>query len=1073
MPEYEDHYRFRDELIDRLRADVMGPVGGVDEVLDEDPATAYVVGVLYPQQEDGRRPVDDEQDFDESAGSDARDDMPDEGVPLANRVKPSAMGITFAVDLAVAEEVAVVVSAARYVAIDVQGEVIRPRRPERRADDEYGLRWRRSGMESPPIRFDVSRPGDHGRRIPGLAGAQLVVRCRERDADGMVSVTATLVNSARAERGDLLDASCIFQPQLVVRAPDAGAAFAHRRQSTAPGEEMLRSDMLYRHAPLFAVGHGCAAAWNWEAPARGAVGAGDGARTDEVRTSVVPVHELLLTDADPAIDVPTMRWLAEADRAMVVLRLRELVASYRSWIEGPLARERAQLVGGRFDSVADMHVEACDAAYHRMSAGIDLLADSTRPEIWEAFRLANLAMSRQRARTVWFRHGRDGEPDTSSPRWHAFQLGFVLLSLSGLVDSRHPDRDVADVLWFPTGGGKTEAYLGLVAFTTFLRRLRAAARGAPRTGGGVTVLMRYTLRLLTLQQFERAASLICAMELIRRSDPARLGPDVIALGMWVGKAATPNTLESAATSLLKLASGVNVEAENPVQLRSCPWCGTKMDHTAYRVMEEIRRLEISCPDMGCDFHGGLPVHVVDETIYDARPTLLIATADKFAQVTWRDQVAALFNRSRSPEGTGLPELVIQDELHLISGPLGSLAGVYETAVDLAAGRPKVIASTATIRRADEQGRALFDRTVQQFPPSGLDSRYSWFAVERPRTEKATRTYLGLLTSSTSQATLLIRTYAALLHYAKHIEGSDAVRDAYWTLVGYFNSLRLLSAAELQVHSDVDERLRQLARRDDVPARVVDQLSELTSRKESSKIPQYLEELFVEYGMPGVVDVLLATNMISVGVDVDRLGLMAVMGQPQTTAEYIQATSRVGRQDPGLVVVLLNSARSRDRSHYESFTGYHSALYRQVESTSVTPWAPRSRDRALHAALVGLLRLMHASARPNEAAANVDDFGPWLTEITDQIVDRVGRASSRADAEITRQELERFIEGWSELARNNALVYEAPRRTWAGQHRRSNAALLSAYGQDDDLTESAPTMWSLRDVDVECPLYLER
>ncbi len=325
---------------------------------------------------------------------------------------------------------------------------------------------------------------------------------------------------------------------------------------------------------------------------------------------------------------------------------------------------------------------------------------------------------------------------------------------------------------------------------------------------------------------------------------------------------------------------------------------------------------------------------------------------------WRPETKALFNRDI--EGVKPPELIVQDELHLISGPLGTLTGLYETAVDVLAEQPKVIASTATIRRASNQVGALFDRETAQFPPAGVDSRDSWFAVETPRQDKASRRYVGLFTPSGSQATLLVRTYAALLNaaYAAAAEADPKVVDAYWTLVGYFNSLRLLSAAELQVFGDVQDRLEVLAKRDDSGSiRSANALIELSSRADSSEIPRRLKILERELPDPDVLDVLLATNMISVGVDIDRLGLMAVMGQPQTTAEYIQATSRVGRRHPGLVAVMFNSSRSRDRSHYEKFPSFHSALYREVESTSVTPFSSRSRDRGLHAVIVALTRLM--------------------------------------------------------------------------------------------------------------------
>jgi ATP-dependent helicase YprA (DUF1998 family) len=468
----------------------------------------------------------------------------------------------------------------------------------------------------------------------------------------------------------------------------------------------------------------------------------------------------------------------------------------------------------------------------------------------------------------------------------------------------------------------------------------------------------------------------------------------------------------------------------------------------------------------------LPVLVVDSEIYDRRPTLVIATADKFAQIAWRERVADLFNRREAPAGTPPPDLVIQDELHLISGPLGTLAGLYEAAIDVAAGRPKIIASTATIRRADDQGRALFDRTVRQFPPAGLDARDSWFAREAPRERKATRAYVGLFAPATSQATLSIRAHAALLHHAAQLPGDQAVRDAYWTAVSYFTSLRLLSAAELQVRSDVVERLEQLAQRDGCAPRGSLMVRELTSRIDSTEVPAYLRELSEELSGGGALDVVLATNMISVGVDVDRLGLMVVTGQPQTTAEYIQASSRVGRRDPGLVVMLFNASRSRDRSHYEDFASYHSALYRQVESTSVTPFSPRARDRALRPVLVGLVRLLSPLLRANAAAAHVEQFEGEVQAAVQMILDRV-RAVAPEEVAVARAELTHFVNDWVALAERPSLTYEAPRRHPHQGPRDPDAALLRVYGQDDDLEYATPAVWSLRDVDVEVRLLLER
>jgi hypothetical protein len=394
--------------------------------------------------------------------------------------------------------------------------------------------------------------------------------------------------------------------------------------------------------------------------------------------------------------------------------------------------------------------------------------------------------------------------------------------------------------------------------------------------------------------------------------------------------------------------------------------------------------------------------------------------------------------------------------------------LYESAVDLAAERPKIVASTATIRRAGSQGQALFDRTVKQFPPPGLDARDSYFAIEAPPAEKASRTYVGLMAPATSQTSLLVRAYAALLHHAQSLEGTSDVRDAYWTLLGYFNSLRLLAGAKLQVHDDVEDRLHLLAKTLGGEQRRISWDIELTSREPSSAIPRHLQDM--AKSLPEAIDVILATNMVSVGVDVDRLGLMVVMGQPQSTSEYIQATSRVGRKWPGLVVTLFNAARSRDRSHYENFTTYHSALYRQVEATSVTPFSVRARDRGLHAVVVGLARLLVPTARANDAAAHIESFKPELLEQCHKVLERVRSVAGENEYRAACRQVDEIIAGWVARAETEPdLVYS--------DVRNPGRALLIDAGRhdesDDEIADTLPTLWSLRDVDVETKFYLGR
>jgi hypothetical protein len=1070
VADHADHYRFRDELVESLRRDLMGPVDGEEEIISDAPVTAYSAGVLFPRRKDEEtvRLDEAEKDVDLTTAELAVDESSDTGVALANVQTPSSMGLTFAVDPAVSTRVIATVTAAMYDPIDRAGNIAKAQRAEKRTTEEQHLRWRRRALRIDPVTVDITRP----RQIIEKIGPGLELRLRvRRPRDGAVSVTATLVNVHEIGRYDLQDAHCFFQPRLHIAGPDGVAALVERPVPVGADEDEVKLNrLLHRHAPTFATGHGCAADWDWTPlPPRGAVAErARPAAVTAVWTAFVPAAEVLLADSNPDIDTRAlgMPHLAQAPDSEVFDALTMLVDGYRRWIS-ERAEEAGRLRNTEYGDVAREQIVQCGRVADRIAAGISVLR--REPDALAAFRLANDAMAEQRGRTSWIKNGRVGRPEPDG-RWRPFQIAFILLCLEGITDPEHPDHKIADVLWFPTGGGKTEAYLGLIAYTVFLRRIRKGANGA-----GVTALMRYTLRLLTLQQFERAASLICAMEMLRRRDPGRLGTEKISIGMWVGSAATPNRLKVAAASLRKLRKGDDLQEENPVQLGVCPWCGSTLDAWNYEMSDDDTEMTVRCPNGDCDFRNGLPVHVVDEQIYRVRPTLVIATADKFAQIAWRADVAALFNRDRP--GTPPPELIVQDELHLISGPLGTLAGLYETAIDIAADRPKVIASTATIRRAAEQGRALFDREVDQFPPAGLDSRDSWFAVETPREKKASRLYVGLMTPSTSQATLLIRAYAALLHHAGRIEGDDSVRDAYWTLIGYFNSLRLLAAAELQVHDDVQERLGLLAEHAGAPPRPADRYAELTSRVKSSDIPTRLKEL--ERELPGdAFDTVLATNMISVGVDVDRLGLMAVMGQPQTTAEYIQATSRVGRRHPGLIVTLFNAARSRDRSHYEQFASYHSALYRQVESTSVTPFSSRARDRGLHAVLVGLARLMIEDARENTSAQNIEGYLDQVEELCEAVLERV-RNVAPEELEGTRDDLEYDLGRWRKLADgrdpdlgDDPLVYEARYSFKRSEPRAPDTALLRSHS-DEDLDDAFDTLWSLRDVDVESDLYLEK
>ena len=338
--------------------------------------------------------------------------------------------------------------------------------------------------------------------------------------------------------------------------------------------------------------------------------------------------------------------------------------------------------------------------------------------------------------------------------WRPFQLAFILMNLVAFVYPRDAERDLVDVIWFPTGGGKTEAYLGLAAWSMLFRRMNDPA------DTGVSVLMRYTLRLLTAQQFQRASSLICALELMRRADPKRLGQEPFSIGLWVGGDVTPN---SEADAIRKLSELDNGDGQNPFVVLACPWCGVEMGRRPYgkgfRVFGYVpekkpRTVRFRCEDPGCPFGNshGLPLEVIDERIYRSPPTMVIGTVDKFATLPWNPEARRLFGLD---VGVSPPDLIIQDELHLISGPLGSMVGHYETVIEELCTRqdkgrrigPKIVASTATISHADEQVQALYSRDARLFPAQALRAGDSFFAIERP--ELPGRTYVGVLGSGLS------------------------------------------------------------------------------------------------------------------------------------------------------------------------------------------------------------------------------------------------------------------------------------------------------------------------------------
>lgn len=1068
----------RNRLLEALRDELLGPAEA-DEALKQAPGTRYLVGMLAPQGTTADPAEDDSTEVGQS-----EDDEPEESVRMSVSLDPSSIGISCAVEDAT--ELEVEASWGEYA--------------------KDGEEWQRRQVRE--TRSIPILPGERAEPISVADGVELEWTARKL---GSLTVVSVFLSNCRERPDDNRppDNLWLYQPELRLRGN--GAPFLPRAQPRTdpdPDHDVASADLIYRLRREFATGHGVAA--DWSAP-------GDGARAEEVWTEVIPSRVVPVVEASGSDGLPSLSMdaLAVAGAEEVETTIAPLLSAYEKWIGEQ--EEEAEGFSAVDAVVARDHMARARTALARMRAGLGTVVEN--PDALAAFQFANAAMAEQRRRTVAVRaKRRNQEPPEETPEWRPFQIGFVLLSLPGLVDPGAEDRELADLLWFPTGGGKTEAYLGLTAFTFAMRRLRQD--DDYDTSCGTAVLMRYTLRLLTIQQFGRALTLLCACERLREADPERWGEERFTIGLWVGKGATPNHYEEAKDALERLRRDLPVYyTGSPYQVLYCPWCGHDIEPGDYTSDDDLRRTLVACPNAECDFSGsswrsGLPVLLVDEEIYRNPPSLLLATVDKFAQMAWNGRIQSLYGRvdRRCPRHGFIsagekhpashrgvngvpgvttealekplapPELVIQDELHLISGPLGTLVGIYETAVEGLCGddsdgalvRPKVIASTATIRRADRQIESLFAREAAIFPPLGVDAADSYFAREAKEDESPGRLYVGVYAPGKSIKTALVRTYATLLSRALHEYESDPspTNDAYMTLVGYFNSIRELGGALRLVDDDVPARLRVLRKRGFGPTRTIFEKDELTAQKRSSEIPDLLKRLDRTFADKSrgefPLDILFASNMISVGVDIDRLGLMVVSGQPKTTAEYIQATSRVGRAHPGLVIDVYNWSRPRDTSHYERFRHYHETFYRHVEATSVTPFSSRARDRALAGVLTSYVRLDDPEMAAESSADNFSPDSASVQRILAEIVARSGQVTQKPEvAAETEQQLKNLVAEWAQLAQGEKALSYAGR----GVSKEDGRPVLLRRMEHEWGRGIWPVANSLREVEGEVDVVL--
>jgi len=660
-------------------------------------------------------------------------------------------------------------------------------------------------------------------------------------------------------------------------------------------------------------------------------------------------------------------------------------------------------------------------------------------------------------------------------------LAFQLLAIESIGNTNSDEREIADLIWFPTGGGKTEAYLAVSAFELFHRRYQYGD-----AGGGTAIILRYTLRLLTTQQFQRAAAMICACEEVRKADTNQWGDEPFSLGLWVGQPTTPNYLDSDSEKALGAFQRYKMmreqaRPENPFQLLQCPWCGTRIvpaqqsqKPADYGIQASASSFRFFCPSKKCCFNKLLPIQVIDEALYEEPPSFLIGTIDKFARLAWRDQPGAFFSggkRKRRP-----PSMVLQDELHLISGPLGTIAGVYEAAMDVVMKRhganPKYIAATATIRRAEDQVRRLYARECMVFPPAGMTAEDSWFSREEASSEtNPGRLYIGVMGQYHTPVTSLVHTSAALVQSAIDVKLSDIAADGYWTQVIFHNSRRELGKTMTMSLDDIPKRAEVIAHNTAKSRKI--QPIEMSANISSREIPEILESLKAPKGNRAAIDCLPCTNMFSVGVDVKRLGLIMMNGQPKTTSEYIQASSRVGRDlVPGLVVAFYPNNKARDRSQYESFIPYHQALYRAVEPTSVTPYALPSMERALHAALTIVVRYC-AGLSGNDGARQFDKDHPVIADVIEALRQRMLEAEP--DDQTTQAGINNYLEicinAWqekAELSRQSGIQLRYDVKSTPNLEPLLVDYMAGAAAKPEI---PWPTLNSMRNVDSDCNVYV--
>jgi superfamily II DNA/RNA helicase len=932
-------------------------------------------------------------------------------------------------------------------------------------------------------------------------------------------------------------------------------------------EEAHNLNFLYRKVEDYGVGHLCSVDWNKDCNGVIHIFSEFMPSIESPDVEPAPRDKFCEITGQDGIILPKpylensqclqFKWLSffsSTSDTEILNGLLEFVSSYKKWIEV----QRLFINDLEDKETALKNIYSCEDDYERMKANVgEFLSDSSK---MKAFRVMNAAMFMQ----LWH-NNKDNQkkireeeldlcfefyqnvkddifPNIAHAAWRPFQLAFILLNLDGIFKSQNDPlwskrNEQVDLVWFPTGGGKTEAYLGIIALTIINRRFNKG-----EAGYGVAAIMRYTLRLLTTQQFQRALRLILALEQIRlwKLDNCKLGKEEISIGLFVGDQSLPNSLEDLKDELRKnWENRTDASNNSKIPLGTCPWCGSKLRHESGR-----NSVKFFCENVFCTFDVGnavIPVRLCDEDIYKSPPTLLFGTVDKFAQLAYKINTdrSSINKDSRRLFGCGFnwnkltPDLIIQDELHLLLGPLGSAVSFYECAIDQLCTRnendltirPKIISSTATTRNTSLQVRALYDRGISIFPKNGIDYDDSFFAFykrskmfgDKDWSFVSKRKYVGVMPTGRTQMTTQMRLAAILFVHRAIFEKENIAKlydkdyikaaDYYFTTISYFNSLKEIGKTDAQFYMVFTKYTRRLFKRVMRNSNMLECLytynerfskSELTGRLSGNETVAALNKVQAvtwnpEHRFPYQAndvwhrpekpdDFILATNMISVGLDVSRFNTIIMNSMPRNIAEYIQASSRVARDKEGLVLTLHNPYRSRDVSHFEKFREFHEKLYYYVEPISITPFSHKSVEKYLPLFLGAYIRHLYSALADNHSAINIDsvksvDIERSVKEYFEGRLERTARLSGIEKELLTPDLLEyicsmthKMLEQW--LEKKNLcqeLVYTKNR---FGRNKQA----MPLYSSSDDYDEIRQrNMWkvptALRNIESEAVIHI--